>query len=292
MLRRYFSSFALATCLFGAALPPVLAEGRATTQTASLEASAEPSLHSHAVLVINAMTGEPMYQKNTHLSTPIASITKLMTAMVVLDANLPMDEMISITEAEIDRLKGTSSRLAVGTTLSRREMLLLALMSSENRASAALARTFPGGSDAFIARMNRKAKQIGMRDAVFYDATGLNSGNRATALDLAHMVQTAYQYPLIRQYSTTAEHDVLLPSNRVLHYRNSNALVREGEWQIGLSKTGYIREAGRCLVMQATVGSTPMFIVLLAADNPNSRLDDARQIKMWLESNPRTWLMG
>ena len=251
-----------------------------------------PNLYSHAALVISGLTGETLYQKNAQAVTPIASITKLMTAMVTLDAGLPLDQAITVTDAEIDRLKGTGSRLAVGTTLSRREMLLLALMSSENRAAASLARTYPGGTAAFIAQMNRKARQIGMQNARFYDATGLNSGNQATALDLARMVHAASQYGLIRQFSTTASHDVWVSDTRQLHYKNSNALVREGEWQIGLSKTGYIQEAGRCLVMQATVGSTPLIIVLLAANATAARIEDAKQLRSWLEDLPQTWLAG
>ncbi|SMF24825.1 serine hydrolase [Pseudogulbenkiania subflava] len=251
-----------------------------------------PHLNSHTVLVLNGANGEALYQKNTDLPLPFASITKLMTAMVTLDAGLSMDEPITITESEIDRLKNTSSRLSVGTTLPRREMLLLALMSSENRAAAALARTYPGGTQAFVAQMNRKARALGMNNTVFYDPTGLEVRNTATAMDLARMVRAANGYPLIRTFTTTQEHEVVSGSRRMLHYKNSNALVREGDWDISLQKTGYIQEAGRCMVLQTTVGSQPLIIVLLAAGAPSARVNDARAIRNWLERHPGTWLAG
>lgn len=251
-----------------------------------------PHLNSHTVLVLNGANGEALYQKNTDLPLPFASITKLMTAMVTLDAGLSMDEPITITESEIDRLKNTSSRLSVGTTLPRREMLLLALMSSENRAAAALARTYPGGTQAFVAQMNRKARALGMNNTVFYDPTGLEVRNTATAMDLARMVRAANGYPLIRTFTTTQEHEVMSGSRRMLHYKNSNALVREGDWDISLQKTGYIQEAGRCMVLQTTVGSQPLIIVLLAAGAPSARVSDARAIRNWLERHPGTWLAG
>lgn len=251
-----------------------------------------PALHSNAALVMNAQTGELIYAKNSNAVQPIASITKVMTAMVTLDGKQSLDEMITITDDDVDKVKRSGSRLAVGVTLPRREMLLLALMSSENRAASALARTYPGGTRAFVAKMNQKARSVGMRNAVFYDSTGLNSGNSATATDLARMVQAAYHYPLIRQFTTTAEQDVWVSDSRRLHYRNSNALVREGEWQIGLSKTGYIKEAGRCLVMQATVNNLPLVIVLLDGAGSQTRIQDARSIRSWLEQLPGSWLAG
>lgn len=251
-----------------------------------------PRLNSHSVLVIHGLTGETLYQKNTHQRMPIASITKLMTAIITLDAALPLDELITITDAEIDRVKGTSSRLAIGTTLSRRELLLLALMSSENRAAAALARTFPGGTRSFIERMNRKALELGMTETVFYDPTGLDMRNTSTAMDLARLVSAADHYALIRVFTTTQHYSVYSTHNRHLHYKNSNALVRDGQWEITLQKTGYIQEAGRCLVMQATVGTQPLIIVLLAANGSSARTNDARAIKTWLESRPNNWLAG
>lgn len=253
---------------------------------------ATPSLHSNAALVMNAQTGELIYAKNNNVAMPIASITKVMTAMVVLDGRQSLGELITITDADVDKVKRSGSRLAVGVTLTRHEMLLLALMSSENRAASSLARTYPGGTKAFVAKMNQKARAIGMRNAVFYDGTGLNSGNSATATDLARMVQAAYHYPLIRQFTTTAEQAVQVGERRRLQYRNSNALVREGEWQIGLSKTGYIKEAGRCLVMQATVNNLPLVIVLLDGAGSQTRIQDARSIRAWLERLPGSWLAG
>ena len=251
-----------------------------------------PALHSNAALVMNAQTGELIYAKNSNVTLPIASITKVMTAMVTLDGRQSLDELITITDDDVDKVKRSGSRLVVGATLPRRDMLLLALMSSENRAASALARTYPGGTRAFVAKMNQKARTLGMRNAVFYDGTGLNSGNSATASDLARMVQAAYHYPLIRQFTTTAEQEVWITNNRRLQYRNSNALVREGEWQIGLSKTGYIKDAGRCLVMQATVNHLPLVIVLLDGAGSQTRIQDARSIRTWLERQPGSWLAG
>jgi len=240
-------------------------------------------LFSNAAVVFNESNGEVLYSKNNVAPMPIASITKLMTAMVVLDAKLPMDELITIDEADVDTLRNTGSRLAVGTTLTRAETMLLALMSSENRAAAALARTYPGGVQAFVARMNRKAQAIGMKNARFYDSTGLNGGNVATAGDLVMLVQAAHDYTEIRQFSTTLSHELVLPNGRRLHYVNTNALVKDDDWQIGLQKTGFINEAGKCVVMQATIANTPLVIVLLDADGKYQRIADANRIKRWLE---------
>ncbi|WP_230369035.1 D-alanyl-D-alanine carboxypeptidase family protein [Paludibacterium denitrificans] len=249
-----------------------------------------PRLNSQSVLVLNGNTGEALYEKNIHQRMPIASISKLMTAMVLLDSELPMEQSVTISDAEIDRLKKTHSRLMVGTTLSRKELLLLALMSSENRAAAALARSYPGGTAAFVNRMNRKARSLGMHDTIFYDPTGLDMRNTSTAADLARMVKAAHNYPLIRAFTTTQEHQIVAANNRLLQYRNSNALVRGGDWDISVQKTGYIQEAGRCMVMQATVGSQPLIIVLLAAGGSSARVNDAKTIKTWLESHPSSWM--
>lgn len=250
-----------------------------------------PRLSAQSVLVLNGSTGETIYEKRINQRQPIASISKLMTAMVLLDSGVSLDAPITVSDAEIDRLKHTSSRLAVGTTLTRKEMLLLALMSSENRAAAALARTaLPGGTRAFVARMNQKARTLGMSDTVFYDPTGLDMRNTSTARDLARMVRAAENYPLIREFTTTPQHQITSASNRLLQYRNSNALVREGNWDISLQKTGYIQEAGHCMVMQATVGSQPLIIVILDSGGGSSRVNDARALKNWLESHPQSWL--
>lgn len=276
---------------FLASSPMANAAQPAAVTPVNLERSI-PRLSSNAVLIVNGNTGEALYTKNPSARMPIASITKLMTAMVALDANPAMDELLTISEAEIDKLKNTSSRLSVGSTLPRRDMLLLALMSSENRAAHVLSRYYPGGTQAFVARMNAKARQLGMTHTVFYDPTGLDMRNTSTAEDLARMVRAAYTYPIIRQDTTTAEHLVALANGRSLHYKNSNALVREGEWDIGLSKTGYIQEAGRCLVMQATVGTQPLIMVFLDAGGSSARTNDAKNIKTWLETQPNHWLAG
>jgi serine-type D-Ala-D-Ala endopeptidase (penicillin-binding protein 7) len=243
-------------------------------------------LRSAAALVIELGQGRLLYAKNTDAVMPIASITKLMTAMVMLDSGLPLDEPVMIEPADVDTLKGTRSRLKVGMTLTRRELLKLALMASENRAAAALARSSPGGTSAFVYAMNRKSKELNMRDTRFLDATGLNPGNVSTAQDLAVMVNASYQYPLIREFTTSASHRVALADRRyqrVVAFRNSNGLVRSGHWDIGLSKTGYISEAGRCLVMRATIAAKPVIIVLLDSWGKLSRIGDANRIKRWLE---------
>ncbi len=244
------------------------------------------ALRSAAALVIDQEQGKPLYAKNTDAVMPIASITKLMTSMVVLDANLPLDDTISETQEDVDKLKGSGSRLRVGVKLSRREMLRLALMASENRAASALSRHYPGGQTAFVEAMNAKAKQLGMRDSRFVDPTGLNPNNVSTALDLALMVNAAYKYDLIREFSTTESVRLAAQGSRRhrgIAFRNSNALVRSGDWEIGLQKTGYISEAGRCLVMQARIAAKPVIIVLLDSWGKFTRIADANRIKRWVE---------
>jgi D-alanyl-D-alanine endopeptidase (penicillin-binding protein 7) len=225
-----------------------------------------------------------LYAKNVETVVPIASITKLMTALVVLEANLPLDERIVISTADVDDLKHTRSRLRVGTELTRDDLLRLALMASENRAAAALARAYPGGSAAFVAAMNHKAVELSMWRTRFVDGTGLSSENVSTARDLAHLVAAAYKQPLIRQYTTETSHTVMLSNGRSLAYGNSNRLVSNAGWDIGLSKTGYISEAGRCLVMQARIATTPVIIVLLDSWGKLTRIGDANRIKRWIES--------
>lgn len=242
-----------------------------------------PALASASVLVTNQTTGEVLLEKNAQSVVPIASITKLMTAMVVLDGQQGLSETVRVTEEDIDTLKGSSSRLPVGTELSREEMLRLALMASENRAASSLARNYPGGLPAFVMAMNRKAAAIGLTDTRFHDGTGLNSGNVSSARDLTKMVAAASRYPLIREYSTTAEHEVAV-AGRLRRFANTNALVRGGEWEIGVSKTGYISEAGRCLVMQAWLHDKPLIIVLLDSVGKFTRIADAQRIRKWLEA--------
>ena len=240
------------------------------------------AVHSGAALVVEQGSENAYYQKNANAVMPIASITKLMTAMVVLDGMPDLKAPITISEEDVDYLKGSSSRLRVGATMSRETALLLALMSSENRASHALARHYPGGMPAFLAAMNIKAQALGMRDTHFEDPTGLNSHNVSTANDLAKMVAAAHRYPLIRELSTTPEAIVEI-NGRDMGFRNTNPLVKNLSWDVGLSKTGYISEAGKCLVMQARVADKPVVIVLLDSVGKLTRVGDANRIKRWME---------
>jgi D-alanyl-D-alanine endopeptidase (penicillin-binding protein 7) len=243
-----------------------------------------PDLKSNLALVIDESAGEPLYAKHPEQVAPIASITKLMTAMVVLDAALPLDEAIAIDPDDVDRVKHSKSRLPVGGRLARGELLRVALMSSDNRAAAALGRTYPGGSGSCVAAMNRKAAALGMSLSRFADPTGLSSDNVSTASDLARMVTAARRYPPIQEATTTAVHQVTLSNGRVLEFHNSNGLVSNRTWSIGLSKTGYINEAGRCLVMQATIAARQVIIVLLDSWGKNTRLGDAARIRRWMEA--------
>lgn len=255
---------------------------RAHAAVSEFHADGTPKLKSNAVLVQDQQSGAVLLEKNSDAVVPIASITKLMTAMVVLDAHPSLSETLAISEADVDTLKNTHSRLAVGTEMSRQDMLRLALMSSENRAASALSRNYPGGAPGFIAAMNRKAQELGLVDTRFYDVTGLNSGNVSSPRDLAKMVSAASHYPLIREFTTTSEYEVTL-NGRTKKYVNTNALVSNPDWQIALSKTGFTNEAGRCLVMQAWVNERPMVIVLLDSWGKLTRLGDANRIKKWIE---------
>jgi len=242
-------------------------------------------LASANVLVLDAKGGEPIYAKGADTVTPIASVTKLMTAMVVLDAQQPLDEVISVGIGDLDLLKGSHSRLNLGSELSRRDMLRLALMASENRAASSLARHYPGGTEAAVEAMNRKAQSLGMTRTRFADPTGLSSDNVSTASDLSLMVRAAAGYELIRDATTTSSHYVeVQPTGRIIGYNNTNALVRGGQWDIQVSKTGFIREAGKCLVMLANIASRPVVIVLLDSYGRLTRIGDANRVKYWLET--------
>ena len=241
-------------------------------------------LRSSSVLVQDATSGETILAKNVDAVLPIASITKLMTAMVVLDRGLDLEDRVVISSQDMDQLKNTQSRLRPGAVLTRNELLLLALMASENRAAAALARTYPGGIEAFVAAMNEKALSLGMLNSRFEDSTGLTAANVSTAPDLARMVQAAHEYPVIRQYSTQDKAQVSV-FGQWLQYFNTNGLVRGHTWDIGLSKTGYISEAGRCLVMRVRLASKDLVVILLDSWGKNSRIGDAQRIKKWLESS-------
>ncbi len=252
-------------------------------QLAGLHDVSDPlDLKSSVALVIDQDTKEVLLSKNDHAVLPIASLTKLMTGLLVSEAHLPMDELITITQDDVDTEKGSGSRLAVGTTLSRGELLHLALMSSENRAAHALGRTFPGGLDTFVARMNAKAKLLGMADTRFVEPTGLSSRNQSSAHDLATLVNVAHGDALLRELSTSPSHEVAV-GRRTLQYNNTNRLVKSPSWDIGLQKTGYISEAGRCLVMQAEVAGRKLIMVFLDSAGKFSRLGDAERVRSWVE---------
>lgn len=240
-------------------------------------------IKSRAALVVRADNGEVLYRKNSDRDVPIASITKLMTAMVVLDAAQSLDERLKITAEDIDRLRNTHSRLAVGTTLTRRELMILALMSSENRAASALLRNYPGGKKAGVAAMNRKAREIGMTTAKFVEGTGLSGDNRSSPVDLVRLVKAADAYTEIREFSTTTEHAIKV-GRHVQMFRNTNPLVKSEDWAIGLTKTGFLNEAGRCLVMRAQVAGMPVIFVLMDSVGKLTRVGDANRVRQWLES--------
>ncbi len=244
-----------------------------------------PGLRSASAIVLDAQ-GNLIYGKDVDTVRPIASITKLMTAMVVLDSGLDLDEYITVTDDDRDHIRMTGSRLRPGASLPRREMLLLALMSSENRAAAALGRTCPGGLESFVERMNKKAASLGMSSSHFADPAGLNEDNVSTASDLAKMLAAADNYPLITQSTTTRRMDVRPYTHRgPLTYANTNRLLKNADWEIALSKTGYINEAGRCLVMQATIGGEDISIVLLNAYGKLTPIGDSNRLRKWLLAN-------
>jgi serine-type D-Ala-D-Ala endopeptidase (penicillin-binding protein 7) len=239
------------------------------------------ALKSSVALVLDQDTDEVLFSKNPRAVLPIASITKLMTALVVTEAALPMDEMLSVTQDDVDTEKRSHSRLVVGTQLSRGEMMHLALMASENRAANALGRHYPGGASEFVAAMNRKARALGMNDTHYVEPTGLSSDNQSSARDLAMLVRAAHEHRILRELSTSPEYAVDIGS-RHLQFRNTNGLVRSGDWDIGLQKTGYISEAGRCMVMQAQVAGRKLIMVLLDSAGKTSRMGDAERIRKWL----------
>ena len=247
-----------------------------------LQAAPRLVLRSASALVLDQLTGEVLVQKQTDTALPIASITKLMTAMVLLDASLDLREPITILEEDKDNLRHSRSRLPVGTTLTRGEALLLALMSSENRAAHALGRTYPAGLAAFVAAMNAKAAALGLAMTRFEDPAGLSGGNVSTARDLARIVDQAFRYPLIRT-CTTQEAATIQGRRYPIPFHNTNHLLLSPRWRIGLSKTGYIDESGPCLVMQAELNDRPVVIVLLDANGRDSRFGDANRIRKWME---------
>jgi D-alanyl-D-alanine endopeptidase (penicillin-binding protein 7) len=252
-------------------------------QMAGLHATSDAlDLHSSVALVVDQETKEVLYRKNDHAVLPIASLTKLMTGLVISEANLPMDERIAISQADVDTEKGSSSRLAVGTVLTRGELMHLSLMSSENRAAHALGRTFPGGLDVFVSRMNQRARMLGMSDTRYVEPTGLSSRNQSSAGDLAVLASAAYKDPMLREWSTSHGREVDV-GRRTLQYNNTNRLVKSPQWDIGLQKTGYISEAGQCLVMQAQVAGRNLIMVFLDSAGKLSRIGDAERVRKWVE---------
>jgi serine-type D-Ala-D-Ala endopeptidase (penicillin-binding protein 7) len=257
----------------------------ALSAAASFVFAQGPNLLSQAALIVDAKSGESIYAKNSNHVTPIASITKLMTAMVVIDADLFLDEKLTVDVEDLDFLKGSRSRLSIGTVLTRREMLSLALMSSENRAANALGRYFPGGTAGAVRAMNAKAKALGMTNTRFVDTTGLSPENVSTARDLAMLVTAANEYPLIASMSTQREQFIHSDeTGKTYHYGNSNALVKSDGWDISLQKTGFITEAGRCVVMFAKIAQRPVVLILLDSVGKFSRIGDAQRIKTWMET--------
>jgi len=242
----------------------------------------EPRVGSHSALVIDQESGEILFGKNTQSTLPIASLTKLMTAIVTLDAELEADELLQVTQADVDRLRRSHSRLQVGTVLTRDELLHLALMASENRAASALANSYPGGREAFVLAMNLKAQLLGMSGTRFADPTGLSGRNVSTAHDLAKLVRAAHAYIKIREYSTSPSYQLTV-GRRTMRFGNTNRLTLNSRWDIGLSKTGYIAEAGRCLAMQMTLAGRSVIIVLLDSWGKYTRVSDAIRIRQWLE---------
>ncbi|WP_350295870.1 serine hydrolase [Limnohabitans sp. Rim8] len=255
-------------------------------QLAGLHSASDPlDLRSSVALVVDQDTQEVLFRKNDQVILPIASLTKLMTGLVMAEAKLPLHEMITISQEDVDTEKGSFSRLAVGTQLPRGDLLHLALMSSENRAAHALGRTFPGGLNAFVFRMNERAQSLGMRDTRYSEPTGLSSRNQSSANDLALLVAAAYKESMLRELSTSHGREVDV-GRRTLKYKNTNRLVKSPEWEIGLQKTGYITEAGQCLVMQTKVAGRKLIMVFLDSAGKLSRIGDAERVRKWLETTP------
>lgn len=254
-------------------------------QMAGLHASQDAlELKSSVAFVIDQDTSEVLISKNDKAVLPIASLTKLMTGLLINEAALPSDELIAIAQADVDTEKGSTSRLKVGTVLSRGELLHLALMSSENRAAHALGRTYPGGLAVFVGLMNAKARALGMNDTRYVEPTGLSSQNQSSARDLAKLVKIAYAEPALRELSTSPGHQVEI-GNRMLQFNNTNRLVKNPAWDIGLQKTGYISEAGQCLVMQAKIAGRKLIMVFLDSAGKLTRIADAERVRRWVESN-------
>ena len=243
------------------------------------------TIKSPKAIIYDAETGDVIYEKKGNEKSSIASLTKLMTAMVIIDSNLDLNEIVTITKGDFDQIKGTTSRLWLGSELTRKQLLTIALIASYNRAASAIANSYPGGKLAFVKAMNVKAKQLDMFDTMFTDPTGLDKNNISTAFDLVKMAQASNQYPLIRELTTSSYYEAFIKNkNKTLNYNNTNLLVRQGLWDIDVSKTGYIREAGKCLLMQTKVIDKPIIMVFLESYGKYTRTADAKRVKQWLEN--------
>tara|TARA_B100000780_G_scaffold80085_1_gene54471 strand:+ start:67 stop:945 length:879 start_codon:yes stop_codon:yes gene_type:complete len=281
----YIKSILLVIFLFSPFSHLTLAKDSLSSKQPSLYVKNSKSLkvRSLKAIVVNQNTGEIIYEKNADVRASIASLTKLMTAMVVLDSGLDLNKEIKLTKADIDRVKRTTSRLPIGTKLTKYELLKVALISSDNRAAFALSRSYPSGRKGFINAMNVKAIQLGMQNSQFRDPTGLDKRNISTAKDLLKLVRAAYQYPVIRDLTTTPSESIKIGRKRnSIGFNNTNPLVRKGVWDIGLSKTGFIRESGRCLVLQTTINGEPIIIVLLNSYGKLTRFADVKRIRNWM----------
>ena len=281
----YIKSILLVIFLFSPFSHLTLAKEPLSSKKPSLYVKNSKSLkvRSLKAIVVNQNTGEIIYEKNADVRASIASLTKLMTAMVVLDSGLDLNKEIKLTKADIDRVKRTTSRLPIGTKLTKYELLKVALISSDNRAAFALSRSYPSGRKGFINAMNVKAIQLGMQNSQFRDPTGLDKRNISTAKDLLKLVRAAYQYPVIRDLTTTPSESIKIGRKRnSIGFNNTNPLVRKGVWDIGLSKTGFIRESGRCLVLQTTINGEPIIIVLLNSYGKLTRFADVKRIRNWM----------
>ncbi len=284
-MKFYFKSVLLVLFLISSLTHLTFAKDLVSAKNPSLYVKNSKSLkvRSLKAIVVNQNTGEVIYEKKADAKASIASLTKLMTAMVVLDSGMDLNKKITLTKADIDRVKRTTSRLPIGVKLSRYELLKAALISSDNRAAFALSRSYPSGRKGFINAMNVKAIQLGMQKSQFRDPTGLDKRNISTAKDLLKLVRAAYQYSVIRELTTTPSESIKIGNKRnSIGFNNTNPLVRKGVWDIGLSKTGFIREAGRCLVLQTVIDGEPIIIVLLNSYGKLTRFADVKRIRNWM----------
>jgi len=291
-----FTAWSLESGIWNAALPPGATDSHSSSTPRSRDNEANSQVtpyhlivHSNIAAVVDAGTSQLLYEKNPNKVTPIASITKLMTAIVTLDAKLPLAEAVAVSDEDVDDLKGTRSFLPVGSRLTREDMLHIALMASENRAAACLSRCYPGGRPAFIEVMNRKARELGMDNTHFVSSDGLSAENVSTAMDLVRLVKAACEYPLIRQFSIDTEYDIFVGNTgtRRLQYINTDRLVGRPDWEIELQKTGYINESGRCLVMEAQVDGRNLIMVFLDAYGKLTCFADARRVRRQLAALQR-----